>query len=88
MSSVSFYISIGIALIALLALTIGAAYVDLGPYNIVVAMAIAIAKAVLVILFFMHVRRSPPLTWAVVIAGFFWLLIMFVLTLSDFLTRS
>ncbi len=84
----SFYYRIAIILIALLALTIGAAFIDLGPYNIVVALGIAVAKAVLVILFFMHVRHAPPLTWAVVVAGFFWLMIMFVLTMSDFLTRS
>lgn len=56
--------------------------------NTVIALAIAVTKATLVILYFMHVRYSPRLTWVVVTAGFFWLAIMIVLTLSDYETRN
>jgi cytochrome c oxidase subunit 4 len=64
------------------------AYFDLGPLNAVVALGIAVFKAVLVVLFFMHVRRGTRLTWAVVIAGLFWLTILLTVTMSDYLTRG
>ena len=51
-------------------------------------LTIALTKALLVILFFMHVRWGTRLTWLVVASGFFWLLIMFSITMSDFLTRG
>jgi len=77
-------------------LTVAAANVDfgtlLGPsfgvLNDVVALTIAVAKALLVILFFMHVRYSSKLTMLIVVAGFFWLGIMIVLTMSDYLSRG
>ena len=78
----------GLALLAFLALTIGAAYVDLGPFNTVVAILISAAKAALILLFFMHVRYSKPTMWVFAAAGFFWLGIMLVLALSDYLTRG
>ena len=68
--------------------TYWAATQDFGVYNPVIAMAIACTKATLVILFFMHVRYSSRLTKLTVAAGFFWLLIMITLSLSDYLTRS
>ena len=64
------------------------AYFDLGSFNAVAALGIATFKAVLVILFFMHVRESPGLTWAVVMSGLFWLGILLALTMSDYLTRG
>ena len=82
------YIVTEVALLAFLALTIAAAYLNLGPFNILVAMAISAAKGTLIILFFMHIRYSKPLLWVFVGAGFFWLGIMFVLALSDFMTRG
>jgi cytochrome c oxidase subunit 4 len=63
------------------------AFVNLGIFNPVVALTIAVIKAVLVILFFMHVRYSSKLTMVTVGAGFFWLLIMITLSLSDYLSR-
>jgi cytochrome c oxidase subunit 4 len=63
------------------------AFVDLGIMNPVVALAIAVAKAVLVILFFMHVIYSNKLTKLTVAAGFFWLLILITMSLSDYLSR-
>lgn len=82
------YTFTGIALLLLLGLTIGAAYVDLGPLNTAVSMSISLAKGALIILFFMHVRYSRPILWLFVGAGFFWLGIMFALAMSDYLTRG
>ncbi|MBA2338864.1 MAG: cytochrome C oxidase subunit IV family protein [Pyrinomonadaceae bacterium] len=76
------------ALMVLTAITVGVAFVNLGPLNNVVALTIAVIKALLVILYFMHVRYSSRLTWLVIVGGFFWLAIMFVLTSSDYLTRG
>ena len=82
------YWRIWIALMALLLATWAVAQVNLGPFNAVVALTIAVMKMLLVILFFMHVRYSPRLTWIFVAAGFIWLLIMIDLTASDYLTRE
>ena len=68
-------------------LTWQVAVFDLGPLNTIVALTIAVFKAVLVVLFFMHVRYSTRLTWAVVLGSVFWLGILLVLTLGDYLTR-
>jgi cytochrome c oxidase subunit IV len=82
------YVAVFVSLICLTALTTGAAFVDMGRMNTVVALAIAVAKMLLVILFFMHVKYSPGLTRIVVLAGFFWLAILVTLSLADELTRS
>lgn len=82
------YFRVTAALFALLFLTIWVASVDLGPFNLFIALAIAIVKALLVALFFMHLRHNPRITWLAASAGIIWLTIMFILTMSDFLTRS
>lgn len=82
------YLVTGIALLAFLALTITAAYVDLGPFNTIVAMAISLAKGALIVLFFMHMRYSKPILWVFLGAGFFWLGIMLVLAMSDYMSRG
>lgn len=93
-SSVGTYLAIFAALMVLTALTVYAAYFDfeamfgLTAMNDVVAMIIAVTKATLVILFFMHVRHSTKLTKLTVVAGFVWLFIFFLLTFSDYLTRG
>ena len=69
-------------------LTWQVAFFDLGPLNTVAALAIAVFKAALVVLFFMHVKYSTRLTWAVVIGSVFWLGILLALTFSDYLTRG
>jgi cytochrome c oxidase subunit 4 len=69
-------------------LTWQVAYFDLGPFNTIAALAIAVFKATLVVLFFMHVRYSTRLTWAVVVGGVFWLCILLALTMSDYLSRG
>ncbi|MCA1557934.1 MAG: cytochrome C oxidase subunit IV family protein [Acidobacteria bacterium] len=75
------------ALMVLTVVTYWVALYDFGNWNVVIALAVAVTKAVLVVLFFMHVRYSNRLTKIVVIAGFFWLAIMVVLTLADYFTR-
>ncbi len=72
-SPASLYFKIWAALMLLLALTWGVATQDLGKFNIVAAMTIAVVKLLLVILYFMHVRYSARVTWLFVAAGFFWL---------------
>jgi len=87
--SVKSYIGFFVALLVLTALTTAVAFVDLGGnLNVVVALAIAGAKAILVALYFMHLRHSSRLSWIFAGAGFFWLFIMIVLTMSDALTRN
>jgi cytochrome c oxidase subunit 4 len=82
------YFAIFAALMVLTVVTVLAARQDFGRFNDIIAMGIAVLKATLVILFFMHVRYSSRLTKVVVVAGFFWLAIFVVLTLSDYLTRA
>jgi cytochrome c oxidase subunit 4 len=77
-----------VALLAFLALTIWAAFWNLGPFNTVVAMSISVAKAALILLVFMDIRERGKLVWLALGTGFFWLAIMFALALSDFLTRG
>jgi cytochrome c oxidase subunit 4 len=87
--SQGFYLAIGIILLILTATTVGAAFVNLGAFNPVVALLIATIKATLVVLFFMHVKgASEKMTGAVVASGFFFLMILLVLSLADYLTRS
>jgi len=81
------YLLVFFALMAGTALTTAVAYIDLGRWNTVVALAIAVTKMTLVILFFMHVKYATGLTRIVILCGFFWLAIMVALTLSDELTR-
>jgi cytochrome c oxidase subunit IV len=69
-------------------LTWQVAYFDLGAMNTVAALAIAVFKAVLVVLFFMHVKYATRLTWVVIASGVFWLLILLALTFGDYLTRA
>lgn len=82
------YLLVFLALVVGTCLTWAIAFVDLGKWNPVIALVIACTKATLVILFFMHVRYSSKLTILTVCAGFFWLLILISLSLSDYLTRT
>jgi cytochrome c oxidase subunit 4 len=84
----SLYYMVFAALLAGTALTVAAAFLNLGPLNNIVMLTIACTKALLVILFFMHVRWSTQLTWVVVGSGFFWLLILFGLGMSDYMSRG
>ena len=84
----SMYYMVFGALILGTILTVAAARVNMGPLNNIVMLAIACTKASLVILFFMHVRWSSRLTWVVAMAGFCWLLILFGVGMSDYMSRG
>jgi cytochrome c oxidase subunit 4 len=84
---ITLYLLVFFALMVGTALTVAVAYVNIGWLNTPVALAIAVGKAVLVVLFFMHVRYNTPLMWVFAGAGFFFLLILLALTLQDFYTR-
>lgn len=82
------YYLVFLALIAGTYLTVQASYIDLGRFNPYIALTIAVIKATLVVLFFMHVRYGTRLTWVVVFSGVFWLGILLALTMSDYLSRG
>ena len=86
--SLRVYLTVFVILLALTAITTAVAFVDLGRLNAVIMLTIAVTKATLVILYFMHVRYSSRLTWLVVSSGFVWLMILIAFTLSDVLTRT
>jgi len=81
------YVLIFLSLMAGTGLTVWAAFQNFGPFNIVIALAIASFKATLVVLYFMHARYSPRRTHLVIVSSVFWLAIMLALTLSDYTTR-
>lgn len=82
------YLLVYLALLVLLGLTIGISFFDLGLWGIAIALLIAATKAVLIILYFMHVRASSPVIWLAAGAGFLWLGILLGLTFTDYLSRS
>jgi cytochrome c oxidase subunit 4 len=86
-SSIWTNITVFVALLVLLFATVGGAYLPLGRFHFLAAMVIAAAKAILIILYFMHVKYSHRLTALVSAASFLWLGIMLALTLSDYLSR-
>ena len=81
------YLVIISTLLALTGITVFAAFVDLGRFNIVVALLIATIKATLVVLIFMHAKYAPERTKLVIIAGVFWLALLLFMTLSDYASR-
>jgi len=82
------YIAAWVALICLTAATAAVSYLELGPFNIVVALIIATCKASLVVLIFMGVKYiSQKMTLIVIIAAIFWLFILLALSMTDYLTR-
>jgi cytochrome c oxidase subunit 4 len=84
----SLYYLVFMALMVGTALTVLVAKFDLGPLNNIVMLTVACAKALLVVLYFMHVRWGTRLTWVVAGSGFFWLLILFGLTMADYMSRG
>lgn len=82
------YVGIWVTLMVLTVVTATVAFVDLGPFNTVVALVIATCKALLVVLFFMHVKyTSEKLTRMVVVSVLFWLMLLLFLSLADYSTR-
>lgn len=84
----SVYFIVAACLGVLLVATVAVAEVDLGIWNTPIAMSIALAKAALIVLFFMHVRYGSPLLQVFAAGGFLWLVIMFLLMMPDYLTRG
>ncbi len=82
------YVLVFLGLVVGTVVTYFAALVDFGMFNTIVALTIAVAKATLVIWFFMGVRYNTPLTKVVAISGFLWLLILFSIGMGDYLTRG
>jgi cytochrome c oxidase subunit 4 len=82
------YIMVFVTLLIFTGVTVGAAYVDLGVLNPIVALAIACFKAVIVILFFMHVKYQSKLVKMTVGAGFFTFLVLIMMTLTDYMSRA
>jgi cytochrome c oxidase subunit 4 len=82
------YVLIWLALSILTLVTFYVSTINLGPFNVVVALAIAAFKMSLVIWFFMHVRTDSPLTKLFVFAGFFWIAILLTFTLGDYFSRN
>jgi cytochrome c oxidase subunit 4 len=86
--SVRSYLTIFVALLGLTAATTAVSFVDLGSLNVILMLGIAVTKATLVLLYFMHLRYSTRLTWLVVSAGVAWLTVIIVFTMSDYATRG
>jgi cytochrome c oxidase subunit 4 len=86
--SLKTYVFVFLGLIVATLLTTAVAFVDLGAFNVAVALGIATAKMLLVALFFMHVRHSSNLTKLVLVGALLWLAIMLGFTLADFQTRG
>ena len=86
-SSSGLYVAIWAILMVLTLTTVLVAFVDLGPFNIVLALVIASIKGSLVVLFFMHLRESSKMTMVVAVASVFWLFILLSLTMTDYLSR-
>lgn len=83
------YISVWISLMCLTATTAGVSYLELGHFNIVLALFIATCKATLVALIFMGVKYiNQKMTWVVIVAGLFWLFILVSLSMTDYISRS
>lgn len=85
---ISQYVLVFTALMALLILTLVVAMWNLGPWSIVIAMVVAVAKAAFIVTFFMHLKWSSPMVRFFGLAALFWLLIMFAFTFGDYLTRG
>ncbi len=82
------YAAIFAALLVATGLTVGASYIEMGVFNPIVAIGIAVIKATLVVLFFMHVKYSSKLTKLTVAAGLFTFLALIGMTLSDYISRA
>ena len=87
-SSIGSSVAIWIALLVGTGITVGAAFIDLGPFNIIVALTIATIKATLVVLFFMHVKYThEKLTPLVIVSAIFFLFLLLGLSMADYATR-
>jgi cytochrome c oxidase subunit 4 len=81
------YVLVYLVLLLLLGASVAAAFFNLGPFNLVLALAIATFKSALVVIYFMHAREYSSLVKFFILAGILWLVMLISLTLSDYLTR-
>jgi cytochrome c oxidase subunit 4 len=81
------YVWTWLALLLLLALTAGSAFVPMGVFNLAANLAIALGKALLVVFMYMHVRRGTPMIRVFALAGLMWLALLATLSLTDFAVR-
>ena len=89
MQSLKMYLMVYLGLMLLLILTVGASFIDIGgSYNTGIAIGIACIKGILIVLFFMHMKWEPWVTWFFALAGFLWLGILLTLSTSEYLTRN
>ncbi len=84
---VKIYILVFLALMVGTALTTAVAFLDLGPFNGIIALVIAMTKAVLVLLFFMHIKYSSKMTKVTIVSAGAFLLILLALTMTDYISR-
>lgn len=80
--------AIWVTLLIFTAITVAVSYINLGPFSAVVALVIATTKALLVALFFMEIRYSPKITKIVLVSGIFWLMILLLLSMTDYGSRA
>lgn len=85
---VKVYLGVFLALCTLTVITVAVTGYDFGPFNLIVALGVAITKATLVVLYFMHARYGPKLTGVVVAASLAFFVILVFLTLTDYVSRS
>jgi cytochrome c oxidase subunit 4 len=86
--SIRTYLIVFVVLMVLVAVTVGAAFINLGVLNVFIALGIATVKAGLIMLYFMHLRYSPRLIWVFAGLGFFGLLIMILIAMGDYVARG
>lgn len=82
------YLAVFGALMVFTVITVAVAFVDLGRANVIVALVVAVVKASLVVLFFMHVKYSSRMVQLVIVSAIAWLMILLGITLTDYLTRG
>jgi cytochrome c oxidase subunit IV len=87
-ASVRTYVLIFTMLMVFTAITVAVAFTNLGPFNFPIAISIAIIKATLVVLFFMHLKYSSQLTKLIIGVGLFFLFVLFSLTMTDYVSRG
>ena len=81
------YFNVILILLGLTVVTVLASLVDFGPFNFIIAMSIATAKAVLVLMYFMHLKYDDKTYWVIFLSGVFFLIIIFLFSLFDIVTR-
>lgn len=88
-TSAGVYVVVFVVLVLFTIATVAISFVHLeGPWHVVVGEGIALIKATLVVMFFMHALHSPHITWLVIAASIVWLIVLFALTLCDYMTRG